>query len=216
MIRGCFFHNGHTIISYRFCKKALGHNLMEFSMYLKLIVLILSTFLFACAGPNPNVGERTTDMGWTSGNYQLAFDTAEVYAEKGQPWAQLRLGIFYANGWGVEKDVKIAMEWYQKAAVQTAKGDWANGKIIGATGEAGYFNQNSDALIAQFNLAQLYFEGDEIERDLDQSLKLVNSVISNSNGESILFCCEFSTPRYFSQDQLLELKSKIEKELEIK
>ncbi len=133
----------------------------------KFSILFISILLTACAGPNPNVGERTTDIGWTTGNYQQAFDTAKVYAEKGQPWAQLRLGIFYANGWGVEKDKKVALYWYQKAAAQTASGDWANGQIVGATGKTGYFNQNSDALLAQFNLAQLYFEGVEIEKELN-------------------------------------------------
>ena len=172
----------------------------------KLSILFLSIFLGACAGPNPNVGERTTDIGWTSGNYQQAFDTAKIYAKKGQPWAQLRLGIFYANGWGVEKNTKIALDWYQKASVQTASGDWANGQIVGATGQTGYFNQNSDALLAKFNLAQLYFEGVAIERDLNKSLELVNNVIAKSNGKSVFFCCEFSTARYFNQDQFIALK----------
>ena len=186
---------------------------MESSVYSKSVVIILSTFLFACAGPNPNIGERTTDIGWISGNYQQAFDTAKVYAENGEPWAQLRLGIFYANGWDVEKDKIIALNWYQKAAAQTASGDWANGQIVGATGKTGYFNQNSDALLAQFNLAQLYFEGVDIEKDLNKSLELVNNVITISNGKSVFFCCEFSTPRYFTQDQFIGLKNKIEKEL---
>ena len=182
-------------------------------MYQKMSIIFLTLFLGACAGLNPNIGERTTDVGWISGNYQQAFDTAKVYAEKGYPWAQLRLGIFYENGWGVEKDVKIALDWYQKAAAQTATGGWANGQIIGAIGEMGYFNQNSDALIAKFNLAQIYFEGGAIKRDLNRSLDLVNNVIANSNGRPVFFCCSFSTPRYFTQEQFTGLKNKIEKEL---
>lgn len=183
-------------------------------MHQKLPIIILSLFLAACAGPNPNIGERTTDMGWTSGNYQQAFNTASIYAEKGQPWAQLRLGVFYANGWGVEKDKKTALNWYQKAAAQTSTGDWANGKILGATGRTGYFNQNSDALIARFNLAQLYYEGGVIDRDLTKSLELVNSVISSSNGKPVFFCCEFSSARYFNQEQFFTLKIKIERDLD--
>lgn len=107
-------------------------------------------------------------IGQTSGNYQQAFDTAKIYADKGQPWAQLRLSIFYANGWGVEKDTKVALDWHQNAPVQTVSGDWANGQIVGATGQTGCFNQNSDALFARFNLALLYFEGVAIERDLNK------------------------------------------------
>lgn len=178
-----------------------------------LSILFLSMLLGACAGPNPNIGESTTDMAWTSGNFEQAFDTAKFYADKGQPWAQLRLGIFYVNGWGVKKDTKIALDWYQKAAAQTALGDWANGQTVGATGQTGYFNQNSDALLAQFNLAELYFYGDAVERDLNKSLELVNNVIAKSNGKSVFFCCEFSNARYFTQEQFIALKNKIEKEL---
>jgi TPR repeat protein len=189
---------------------------MESSVYHKTIISLFSIFLFSCAGPNPNIGERTTDIGWTSGNYQRAFDTAKTYAEQGQPWAQLRLGIFYKYGWGVEQDDQIAFEWYQKAAVQTAEGDWANGQMVGAIGQTGYFNQNSDALIAQFNLAQLYREGGTVTKDLNKALELINNVIEKSDGKSVFFCCEFSTARYFNQESFKGLKDKIEKELEIK
>ena len=98
---------------------------------------IISVLITACAGPNPNIGERTTDVNWTSGNYKAAFDTAEIYAKNGEPWAQLRLGIFYYNGWGVKKDNKTALNWYKKAAAQTATGAWADGQIVGATGKTG-------------------------------------------------------------------------------
>ena len=37
--------------------------------------------------------------------------------------AQYNLGVFYANGEGVEQDFKEAVKWYQKAADQ---GDVAN------------------------------------------------------------------------------------------
>lgn len=59
----------------------------------------------SCAGPNPNPGERTTDMFWTSGKFERAFERAAPHAEAGEPWAQLRLGIFYENGWGTSVDV---------------------------------------------------------------------------------------------------------------
>ena len=186
----------------------------DISMLKKFTLIIISVLITACAGPNPNIGERTTDVNWTSGNYKAAFDTAEIYAKNGEPWAQLRLGIFYYNGWGVKKDNKTALNWYKKAAAQTATGAWADGQIVGATGKTGYFNQNSDAIIAKFNLAQMYFEGSSITQDLDKSLELINDVIKSSKGVSIFFCCEFSTPLYFNPDQFSALKLKIETEQE--
>jgi TPR repeat protein len=180
------------------------------SMYKIISALVILLFLIACAGPNPNPGERSTDMAWTSNKFQRAFELAKPRAEAGEPWAQLRLGIFYENGWGTSKDIKKAEYWYLKGIAQKASGEWANGKVVGATGKPGYFNQNSDARIAEYNLAQLYYENGG---DLTKALKHINNVINESEGKSVFFCCEFSGGRYFSQKQLVELKNKIEKKI---
>ena len=163
-----------------------------------------------CAGPNPNPGERTTDIAWTSNNFARAFEVVKPKAEAGEPWAQLRLGIFHENGWGTDENLEKAEYWYKKAAVQKTTGDWAEGKIVGATGKSGYFNQNSDARIAQYNLAQLYYrEG----KNLLEAMKLIDSVIQESDGKAIFICCEFSGGRYFTQEQFFDLKRNIEKKL---
>jgi hypothetical protein len=94
--------------------------------------------------------------------------------------------------------------------LQKASGEWAEGKLVGNSGKPGYFNQNSDARIAQFNLAQLYFQ---TGRNLEEAKALVESVIKETDGKSVLFCCEFSGGRYFSQAQFVELKHKIEKKM---
>ena len=183
-------------------------------LMLKVITSLSLFFLIAaCAGPNPNVGERTTDIGWSSGNYKGAFIKAMPHAENGEPWAQLRVAIFYENGWGTSIDNKKAVEWYRKASVQRADGDWANGQMVGAFGKTGYFNQNGDATIAEFNLARMYFEGKGVDKDLDKALMHISKVIKDSKGKSVFFCCEFSQPRYFEYSQFLSLKKDIEAEL---
>jgi len=175
--------------------------------FLAGILVIMAT---GCAGPNPNPGERTTDMAWTSSNFKRAFEIANPSAGAGEPWAQLRLGILYENGWGTAQDIVKAEYWYKKAAGQKSTGDWAEGKLVGAVGKSGYFNQNSDARIAQFNLAQLYYRSDN---NLLEAKKLIDTVIQESDGKAIFFCCEFSGGRYFTQAQFLELKQNIEKKL---
>ena len=182
-------------------------------MAFKIITILMTAFIFSCAGPNPNPGERTVDMSWSQGDYSRAFNIAKQSAESGQPWAQLRMGIFYYNGWGVAKDYKKSIEWFLKAENQFAEGQWANGVIVGASGKSGYFNQNSDALIAKYNLAQMYEAGEGAEKDLKKAYKLINQVIENSNGKPVFFCCEFSQSRYFTQEQFSKLKSSIEKQL---
>jgi len=171
---------------------------------------LMAVIMAGCAGPNPNPGERTSDMAWNQGNFTRAFEVVKPRAMAGEPWAQLRLGIFFENGWGTAKDNEQAEYWYKQAAAQKATGDWADGKLIGAAGKAGYFNQNSDARIAQFNLAQLYYV---TNKNLPQAKRLIDSVIEETNGNSVFFCCEFAGGRYFTNKQFMELKQKIEERM---
>ena len=67
--------------------------------------------------------------------------------------------MFYVNGMGVQSNMQAAVEWYEKAAAQKAEGAWAEGQMVGAMGRTGYFNQNSDARIAQRNLAVIFLNG---------------------------------------------------------
>ena len=181
---------------------------------MKLSIVLLALLLTACAGMNPNPGERTTDTDWEQGDYSRAIEVARPAAEQGYPWAQLRLGIYYDSGYGVEVDTPEAIKWYKLAARQLEEGKWAEGYIIGATGEFGYFGQKNDALIAQYRLADLYYNGEGIDRNLVLSLLIINNVIAKSDGEpQVFFCCDWSGGRWFRQTQFTQLKSKIEVEL---
>jgi Sel1 repeat len=184
------------------------YDLGSMNRKLTLLVALLAIAVTGCDGPNPNPGERTTDVAWTSSDFSRAFEVAKPRAEAGEPWAQLRLGIFYENGWGVDKDVEKAEHWYKKAASQKSIGDWAECNLVGAVGKPGYFNQNSNARIAQFNLAQLYYANG---KNLLEAKKLIDVVMNESNGKAIFFCCELSGGRSFTLSQFTELKQKIEK-----
>ncbi|WP_202978206.1 tetratricopeptide repeat protein [Mariprofundus erugo] len=169
----------------------------------RLILILLVGILSSCAsGPNPNPGERITDVGWTSGNYVKDWPLVREKAELGQPWAQLRLGIFYVYGWGVEQNFSEAAKWYAKASIQIAEGDWANGKIVGATGKPGYFNQNSDAYMARYNLSEFYLNGRGVQKDNVLAYALIKSVVEAQKGKSIFFCCEFNGGRYISNTDI--------------
>lgn len=139
-----------------------------------------------------------------------AFEVALLRAEAGEPWAQLRVGICYENAWGTERNLDKAEYWYKKAAAQKADGEWAEGLLIGAVGRPGYFNQNSDARIAQFNLAQLYYHND---KNLREARDLVETVIRESEGKVVFFCCEFSGGRYFTPEQFQDLKRRLDEKL---
>ncbi|MFV1977657.1 MAG: tetratricopeptide repeat protein [Candidatus Scalindua sp.] len=177
----------------------------------KFALAIMLLVLAGCAGMNPNPGERTADTNWEMGNYSKSLEVAKTAAERGDPWAQLRMGIYYNSGYGVEVDIPKAVEWYKKAARQLEEGKWAEGYIVGATGKYGYFGQKNDALIAQYRLADIYFNGVGVEKDLILSYLLINNVIEKSNGEpQVFFCCDWSGGRWFRQTQFTELKAKLE------
>lgn len=141
-------------------------------------------------------------------------EVARNAAERGMPWAELRLGMYYEMGVGVKVDIPEAVKWYKKAARQLKEGKWAEGYIVGAVGDYGYFGQKNDALIAQYRLADIYSSGKEIEKDLVLAYLLISNAINKSNGApQIFFCCEWSGGRWFRQTQFTELKEKIEKEM---
>jgi len=51
-------------------------------------------------------------------NYSKAFREWKAAAESGQAEAQFDLGVLYAQGLGVERDLMEAMRWYRQAAEQ--------------------------------------------------------------------------------------------------
>lgn len=171
-------------------------------IFKQLLFIALLIIVTGCAGMNPNPGERTADTNWERGNYSRSLEVIKPRAEKGEPWAQLRLGIYYDTGYGVEVDMIEAIKWYKKAALQMADGKWAEGYIAGATGEAGYFGQKNDALIAQYRLAHIFYEGKGIEKDLLKAYLLINNVSKESEGNNIFFCCEWSGGRWFTAEMV--------------
>lgn len=181
----------------------------------RIMFLMLVCYLAACAGPNPNPGERITDMGWTSGKHVQGWPYVLERAQEGQPWAQLRMGIFYVYGWGVDQSFEEAAKWYARTSVQVAEGDWANGLIIGAAGKAGYFNQNSDAYMARYNLSEFFLNARGVKKDNVMAYALINSVTKAKKDEPIFFCCEFSGGRYVPTSEVQKRVDEIKKTMSI-
>ena len=157
-----------------------------------LSILVVSLVVLAgCAGLNPNPGERTADMAAESGDYGRAVSIVRPAAERGEPWAQLRLGVYYEKGIAGEKDIKQSAYWYSKCAIQKGEGGWADGVLVGSAGKPGYFNQNTDALIAQWRLADLLLAGNGVDRDPLKAYLLSTNVMKESKGQSLFYCCEW-------------------------
>lgn len=52
---------------------------------------------------------------WQSEDYSNALDLYRQAASDGNPGAENKVGLFYANGWGVKQDPKEAGRWFRKA-----------------------------------------------------------------------------------------------------
>src|SRR6202050_2291495 len=66
------------------------------------------------------------------GDYQAAFKEWKAAADKGQPEAQYDLGLLYAKGLGVQRDLQVAQQWYEAAAAQgNAQGEYSLGPMSG-------------------------------------------------------------------------------------
>lgn len=174
------------------------------------LLIFLNIFLLqSCSGPNPNPGERTADVSWHQGNYKKALEILQQSSQKGFPWAQLRLGVAYQLGLGVEKDFTKSLEFYKKVAKQKGDGGWANGMIIGALGKSGYFNQNGDAMVAQYQIATIYLKSDKRHEDLTKAYLWINYVAQVSKGENIFYCCEFAGGRWITQSMIKKTMEEI-------
>jgi hypothetical protein len=187
---------------------------MEKPMKIKMFSPILLILLVACAGPNPNPGERTADVLWAKYEHNEALEIIKPQAEAGVPWAELRLGVAYDLGRGVEQNSIEAIKWYKRAAVQQADGEWADGLLVGATGKAGYFNQNSDAMVAQHQIANIYYQGKgNFPKDISKAYLWARYVFESSAGKDVFFCCEFEGGRWILQKHIKETLDNIESEM---
>jgi TPR repeat protein len=90
-------------------------------------------------------------------DYQRAYQEFKAGAEAGQAEAQFDLGVMYAQGFGVLRDLSVAADWYRKAA------DQGNAE-------------------AQFALGQMYAHGWGVPRDTADAIRwfqMANSVDSD-------------------------------------
>ncbi|HRE61263.1 MAG TPA: tetratricopeptide repeat protein [Micropepsaceae bacterium] len=141
--------------------------------------------------PAPGTDEFETGFAaFASGDYSTALLHWEPLAEDGDPRALYNIGLLYAQGWGVSKDMAIAMDLWLKAARQNhvraahnlalalLAGEPADGS--GQLGEpdtaqavkwleigvnAGYAN-------SEYTLGKLFAEGIGVTRDPSRAAEL--------------------------------------------
>ncbi|MBI1239783.1 MAG: sel1 repeat family protein [Alphaproteobacteria bacterium] len=150
---------------------------------------ILFLALAATAGHAQSAFSSGYDA-YRDGDFETARSLWQPLADAGDARAQFNLGVLYAEGRGVERDMRLALAWWQKSAKQghvraahnmglaliageprgeaeTLEPDFkgaAHWLRIGA--EAGYAN-------SLYTLGRLYLEGLGVERDTERAAQLV-------------------------------------------
>ena len=105
-------------------------------------LVLMSLVSFPSWGADFNKGMDA----YNDGDYATAFKEWKPLAEQGDAYAQIALGVMYANGQGVPQDYKEAARWYRLAAEQ---------------GDA----------ISQFYLGFFYGNGLGLEQDNEEASK---------------------------------------------
>jgi TPR repeat protein len=96
-----------------------------------------------------------------AGDYQSAYNEFRPLAERGNPSAQFNLGVMYAVGHGVKKNLAEAVKWFTLAA------------------EQGYNN-------AQRNLGSMYILGQGVEQDFVKGYLWADLSAAQGDKESAL------------------------------
>ena len=123
-------------------------------------------------GQRKTLGEQVTAL----------IDSVRVKAEEGNPDYQYLYGASFEYGWGVEEDVKQAMNWYKKAADQKQKAAYnaiGNFYRMGQGVEANpkealrWYQLGADAGDAQamLNVGNCYFYGMGTDKDVAQAVQ---------------------------------------------
>ena len=91
--------------------------------------------------PHLTVADGTAAL--AHGDYPKALAAWKIAAERGNPVALNGLGFMYERGYGVDKDPKEAVQWYEKAVAQ---GSYEAGVNLGSIYESGEGVKNDPVL----------------------------------------------------------------------
>ena len=147
------------------------------------------------------------------GDYARALREWRPLAEQGDADAQYRLGVLYANGYGVPKDYVQAGQWYEKAAAQGLADAQFNLGWLYASGhgvsqdyvQAWQWYEQAAAqghAAAQLRLGLLYAHGRGVQKDYVQAYKWHN--LAAANGAEVAGRHRDALAKHMSPTQITE------------
>ena len=131
------------------------------------------------------------------GDYKAAINIVRPLAEQGNAGAQYKIGVMYANGIGVVKDVEQATSWFLKSAEQG--NDLAQYKVgvmyangTGVTKDAnqavGWYSKSAEQgnASAQYNLGWMYANGTGVKKDVKQAVSWYRKSAEQGNAKALV------------------------------
>lgn len=100
--------------------------------------------------------------------YQIAASEMDVFAQKGSADAQNTLAGMYQQGQGVNKNIELALRWWEKSALQ--------GHVL-----------------AQLNLGRIYAQGGDVERDTYQATFWLNMAAAQGQQDAVALLAELKS-----------------------
>ncbi len=119
---------------------------------------------------------------YNDGDYRQALSIWRPLADAGHALAQYNLGVAYARGLSIERDMLVATYWWERAALQGNRDASYNLGLVYARGDskiapdlkraAHWWQQaaiHGDA-VAQFNLGMMYARGEGVEQNIETAI----------------------------------------------
>ncbi|MGH8119281.1 MAG: SPOR domain-containing protein [Gammaproteobacteria bacterium] len=132
---------------------------------------------------------------YQAGDYKKTLEILQPLAEQGNSQAQAMLGMMYDNGQGVDRDQKVALQWYIKAAEQgmpVAQHDVGVRYFQGIGVEQNYqeaakwWEQAANAGLAdsRFNLGLMYYRGLGVKTDYPKAAEHFRKAAEQGHGHA--------------------------------
>ena len=113
---------------------------------------------------------------WKTKQYEKCFEGHLALAQQGYALAECQVGFFYLEGFGVEKDIKKALYWTERAANH---GDWD----------------------AQYNLGAMFEEGLGVEKDMEKATYWYKQAPLQNHKAAVDKCRELKMPLILTKSQ---------------
>lgn len=151
-----------------------------------LCLLLISGFSHAIelseSEKNALIHDANTAL--TQHDYATAFTKFSTLSEHGVASAQFNLGAFYLNGQGVQKDEKIAFEWFRKSAAQ---GNARALQVIEKAAARGNIHAKNELAKLQSPAAVIQPQPEPIHQSQENAKPAQNTVIATEPGMHLVF-----------------------------